>query len=454
VSQPPGDERHRERQPGQEVPRGEPEAEHRGGEEGGHEQLGPERERADAGGQLDVAHRGHRARDPLAARVPQPPQPREREGEYGGPAQQPEVPVDEERDEPVEALEVAAREGRVGGGLAFDLGGVGGGAAIQAFVDPHVDRRHYRGKLHRPHRERAAARAPHPAGGEVSDHEPGRHELRAEPGQRAEQPEAEERRRRARPRVETQRQQGGRREHGAGGQLGVDGRAVGEERRREPNRERGSDRPGVRHNPEGEPVAERHGERRDRGEEELDALGPSRGVGGRDQEREADAVRLVQPALGLAPVAVEVVRVEVLVLAREVLVAHVDVAVLHERLRRQQVVRLVPRIVGVGERVEAEGGGVGGQQDDEEHGGARHRPQPTRTGRGPVARAAVALVSRLTAGGVLSVPRSDAPRVRRRPYARGGAASSLAVQHPSCRAITICCTSSVPSPIVRILASR
>ena len=35
-----------------------------------------------------------------------------------------------------------------------------------------------------------------------------------------------------------------------------------------------------------------------------------------------------------------------------------------------------------------------------------------------------------------------------------GCAPRILAQQPSARAITICCTSSVPSPIVRILASR
>ena len=50
-------------------------------------------------------------------------------------------------------------------------------------------------------------------------------------------------------------------------------------------------------------------------------------VGGGDEQREADAVRLVQPPLGLLAVLVELVGVEVGVGARGVLVVHVHVAV-------------------------------------------------------------------------------------------------------------------------------
>ena len=39
-------------------------------------------------------------------------------------------------------------------------------------------------------------------------------------------------------------------------------------------------------------------------------------------------------------------------------------------------------------------------------------------------------------------------------HREAGAVRVAPAQQPSCRAITICCTSSVPSPIVRILASR
>jgi hypothetical protein len=85
---------------------------------------------------------------------------------------------------------------------------------------------------------------------------------------------------------------------------------------------------------------------------------PAGRVCGQDQEREADAVRLVEAPLGLLPVPVEVVRVETLVRAGGVLVGDVDVAVLQKRLRGQQVVRLVTPVVGPAEGVKADGGRV------------------------------------------------------------------------------------------------
>jgi len=77
-------------------------------------------------------------------------------------------------------------------------------------------------------------------------------------------------------------------------------------------------------------------------------------------------VRLVQPALGLAAVAVELVRVEVGVAARRELVQHVDVAVVDERVRREQVVRLVAAVVGAPEGIEPERGGVDAEQEQPE----------------------------------------------------------------------------------------
>ena len=69
---------------GQQVPRREPEAEHGGGEEGGHQQLGAEHGGAEAGGELDLAHVGHGAREAVAAQAPEPPEPGE--GEQRTPA--------------------------------------------------------------------------------------------------------------------------------------------------------------------------------------------------------------------------------------------------------------------------------------------------------------------------------------------------------------------------------
>ena len=72
-------------------------------------QLRAERRGAQRGRQLDLAHSGHGLRQPLAMRVPQPPEPDEGQREHGRPAQQPVLAVDEERHQAVAALEVAAR---------------------------------------------------------------------------------------------------------------------------------------------------------------------------------------------------------------------------------------------------------------------------------------------------------------------------------------------------------
>jgi hypothetical protein len=77
-------------------------------------------------------------------------------------------------------------------------------------------------------------------------------------------------------------------------------------------------------------------------------------------------VRLVQAPLRLAAVPVELVRIELVVGALAVLVEHVHVAVVDQRLRRQEVVRLVAPVVGLGERVEPERGGVDAEQQQPE----------------------------------------------------------------------------------------
>jgi len=86
-------------------------------------------------------------------------------------------------------------------------------------------------------------------------------------------------------------------------------------------------------------------------------------VGGEDEEREADAVGLVQAALGGHAVLVELVGVEGGVGLGHVLVGHVHVAVALERLGREEVVGLVAAVVGVAEGVEAEGRGVDAEEE-------------------------------------------------------------------------------------------
>ena len=223
-----------------------------------------------------------------------------------------------------------------------------------------------------PIRERAPARPPQGAGGEGADHQARRHELGAQPGQRPEQSEAAEGGQPARPGVEADREQSGAGQRRAGGQLGIDGAAVGHEGRAEADRQGGPYRPRVGHHAQGQPVGERQRERGDRREEELDPLRPSDRVRGQDEQRKADPVRLVQPPAGLLAVTLEVVGIEVVVGPRGVLVLDVHVAVVEQRLGRQQVVRLVTAVVGVAERVEADSGRVDAEQDEPEGEGAPH----------------------------------------------------------------------------------
>ena len=311
VAQAEGHERHGERKRRHQVPRREPEAEHRGGEEGGHEQLGAEGHGAEAGGELGVADAGERAREVLAVGAPEPPHAGEGEREHGGPAEQAVVAVDEEGHQPVGAVEVAAGERGVGGGLAGVVGVIGGHAAVQRLVDAHVEGHAEERDLHRADGERPPARAPEGAGGDEADGQARGHELRAEPGEEAEEGEAEEGLASPDARVQAQGQKGGAGERGAGAELGVYGGAVGEEGGTQAHHRGGADGPRVGHHPERKAIGQGHGQRGDGGEEQLHPLGPADQVGGQDEEREAHAVGLVQPALGERAVLVEPVGVEV-----------------------------------------------------------------------------------------------------------------------------------------------
>jgi hypothetical protein len=376
VPQPPRDQGHGQRQRRQDVPRREPEAEHGGREEGRDHELRAERGSAQPRGELDLPDPGHGARQPVAQRAPQPPEPGEGEGEHRRPAQQAVLAVEEQGDQAVHAVEVAARERGVGGALPGDLRRVGRRTAVEGLVEAHVQRDAEERQLHGADRERAPAGPPQRPGGERPDHEARQHELRAEPGKRPEQGEAGEGVAPARPPVEPEREQRGAGERRAGAQLGVDRARVGEERWAQPNRDRGPDRPGIGRHVEREPVGERHREGGDRGEEELHALLASHRVGRQDEEREADPVGLVEAPLGLLAVALELVGIEAPVSALGVLVPHVHVAVVHERLRSEQVVRLVSAVVRVAEGVEAERGRVGAEQDQPEGERAPHERRP------------------------------------------------------------------------------
>ena len=368
-----GHQRERQRQSGQQVPRREPEAEHRGGHECGHEHLRAECGGAQRSGQQARANPGHRLRQPLTMGAPQPPQAREGQHEQRRPAQQPVVAIEEQGDQPVGALQVAARRVGVGRALAGYVRGVRRGAAVERLVERHVERHREERQFDGSDRERPPLRPPELARCHRGDHHAGRHELGAEPRQGAEQRETQERVHPNYALVEAQGQQRGARECGARGELGVDRAAVGHEWRAEPHRERGSECPRVGCHAQRKPVRQRQRQRGDRSEEQLHSLRAADGIRRRDQEWKADAMWLVQPALGPASVAVEFVRIEAGVGALGVLVEHVDVAVLDDRLGGQQVVRLVAAVVGGAERVQAQRGRVGGEQQEPEGEGATHR---------------------------------------------------------------------------------
>jgi hypothetical protein len=354
------------------MPRREPEAEHGGGDEGRDQKLHADRGGAEPSGQLDLADRGHGAREPIAAGAPEQPQPREGEQEDRRPAEQAVLAVEEERDQTIGPLQVAARERGVGGRLARDIGGVGGGTAVQGLVDPHVQRHAEERQLDGADGEGSPAHPPQRPRAEVADDEPGREELGAEPGEHPEQREAAERVPPAWAVVEPQGEQRGAGERGARSQLGVDRGAVGEERRAQSHRQSRPDRPRVGHHPQRQPVGQRHGKGANRRQEQLDPLRPAERVGRGDQERKARAVGLVQLPLRLLAVLVQLVRVEVVVGAGAVLVVYVQVPVFDDRLRREKIVGLIAAVVGVPEGIQPDGGGVDTEEQEPEGGGPSH----------------------------------------------------------------------------------
>jgi hypothetical protein len=373
VAQAHGHERNREWQTGQQVPWREPEAEHRGRHEPRHQQLGAERGGAECGRQLDRADPRHRLPQPLAMRVPQPPEARKGQREDRRPAEQAVVAIEEQGDEPVATVEVAARRVRVGRALARSACGVRRGAAVERLVEGHIERHREERELDHPHRERPPPSAPERSNRDGADHHTRRRELRAQPRQGAEQREAEERLRANDPLPKAQGEQRRAGERRAGGEFWINGAAVGHERGAEPDGESGAERPRVGRHAQREPVRQRQRECRDRGEKELDSLRPTKRVRRGDQEGKADPVRLVEPALGPAPLPAELVGVEPGVRAVGVLVEHVHVAVLDDRGCGEQVVRLVAGIVGPAEGIQSEGGCVDGEQQQPEGEGATHR---------------------------------------------------------------------------------
>ena len=176
----------------------------------------------------------------------------------------------------------------------------------------------------------------------------------------------------ARQLAHAQRQQRRERQQRGGRQLGRDGRRVGERRRRQPAGERRRARPRLGHDAPRDRAAEANASAAIAAISSCTASGPPSAVGGRDQQREADPVRLVGLAVGQPAVALERVRVPVAVGARRVLVAQVDVAIADDRLGRQQVVGLVAAVLRRAERVQADRRGIRREQDEPDCGVAAH----------------------------------------------------------------------------------
>ena len=346
MAQPPGHQGHRERQRSQHVPAGKPEAEHRGGQKGSDSHLRAQRGRAQPRRGLGAVVLGQHAHEPLAARPRKQPQAEQGQRQHGRPAQQAVVAVDPQRDDAVCALEVADRERGVGGVVAR----VGGRAVVERLVHAHVGGDAEERQLDRADRQKRPPLRPHARHRERRNHHARRQELGAEPRQRTHEREAGHAVAAPNPLVQAQRQQDRTRQRGGGGRLRIDGGAVRQHRRRQTECKRRPEGPRIGHHAQRQPVGDRDRQGGQRGHQQLDRGRPSQRIGGDYQEREAGAVRFVQHPIAHLAVHVQLVRIEVVVLALAVVVEHVQVAVLDDRMGRQEVVRLVAAVLGVAER--------------------------------------------------------------------------------------------------------
>ena len=372
MAQSPGHERQRERQGSHEVSWREPEAEHRGGEEGRDHELGGKRERADGRRALGLPQRGDDAREPLAAGAVQQPRAEQPHDEDRGPAQQPEVAVEEQRRQAVDPADIVERLAGLGRRLALEVGRVRRRAPVQALVDAHVEGGGEQGELDAADRKQRAAGAPQRPDRKSADHEAGWDELEPEPGQGADQRKAAEGGAARRPRLEARGEQCRPGQRGRRRDLRVDGASVRDQRGGDADREGRPERPGVRRHPQRKEICQGHAQRRQRRHQQLHALRSCGGEGGRHEQREAGAVWLVEAPVRCAAVPVELVGVEVAVVAVAVAIRDVEVAVVDQRLRGEQVVRLVAAVVRVPEDVKPEGRRVDGEQQDPQRGRPRH----------------------------------------------------------------------------------
>jgi hypothetical protein len=124
------------------------------------------------------------------------------------------------------------------------------------------------------------------------------HELHAQPRQQADEQRGARGTAQVRRAAHAQGEERRAGDRGGGDRLGAHRRRPGERGRRQPERERRPGRPGV-----GDELAAQGGggdeaQREQRRDQQLGALGPGDRVGGRQQQRQADAGRLVQAPVG------------------------------------------------------------------------------------------------------------------------------------------------------------
>ena len=146
--------------------------------------------------------------------------------------------------------------------------------------------------------------------------------------------------------------------------------------RREPDGERRAHRPRVRHEPP--PERGRCGEPAggDQREEQLDGDRAAERVGGSEQQRERETLRLDQPPVDRQRRRGQPAAVERLPRRAAVLVGELEVSAVDDRLGREQDVGLAGAQVRAARRVQAEPGAVDREQHDEDDQRRAARPAP------------------------------------------------------------------------------
>jgi len=350
------------------------------GEEHRHQKLDADHGGAQARGALGLARARQRPGEASARRARQQEQAAEGQRQHRGPAQQAQPRVHEQRDQPRRAFEVvqALHSARV---HPWRVDRVGRQPAVQGLVDGDPEGHREEGELRAADGEQAAPHPPQVAGGNESDQRGRREVLHPQPRHEAEQGEQHERLAARDPIVLTQGEQGRAGQADAGRELGQHRGGVHQQRRRETHGGGRAEGPGVGHDAQRQAVAQADRQGGDGGEQQRRTRRPCYREGRSYQQRHPDPRGLEQLTLALLADRPHRCGLVVAVGALAQVVEDVEVAVLDQRLRREQDVRLVAREARRALGLEAGRQGVGEKEPGEEEGaaaqGAAHaRPGP------------------------------------------------------------------------------